>query len=62
MMRMTREAYAREVWKTVQLVLDGENTVRCPHEDCQERILVLATSVRTGTTLVCPMHGVIYRE
>lgn len=61
-MRMTREAYAREVWKTIENALEGEDQVQCPHEDCEKEIQVINTSVHTGTTLVCPQHGVIYRE
>lgn len=61
-MRMTREAYAREVWKAVEAVREGEDEVSCPHESCEKRLKVLLTSLRTGATIVCPEHGLIYRE
>ena len=61
-MRMTREAYAREVWKAVEAVRQGRNEVTCPHEDCKEYLRILMMSVQTGTTVVCPEHGLIFRE
>jgi hypothetical protein len=61
-MRMTREAYAREVWKAIEAVCEGEETVACPHEDCREKLKILIASVQTGATIVCPSHGLIYRE
>lgn len=61
-MRMTREAYAREVWKVVESVREGNEDVACPHEGCKKLLEVWITSMRTGTTVVCPDHGVIYRE
>jgi len=61
-MRMTRETYAREVWKVVEIVRKGEETVTCPHEGCEKLLKVVLTSVRTGTRFVCPDHGIIYRE
>jgi hypothetical protein len=61
-MRMTREAYAREVWKVVKSVQDGCLEVACPHEGCEKALKVLVASVKTGATVVCPDHGIIYRE
>ncbi|HEY3298501.1 MAG TPA: hypothetical protein VGK34_07590 [Armatimonadota bacterium] len=61
-MRMTREAYAREVWKVVESVRDGRDEVACPHDSCKQALKVLVASVQAGTTIVCPDHGIIYRE
>lgn len=61
-MRMTREAYAREVWKAIESVRKGQHEVECPHGDCAKPLRVISVSVRTGTTIVCPDHGIIYRE
>ena len=61
-MRMTRDAYAREVWKVIEAVEDGKDSVACPHENCEQQLRVLVGSIRTGAALACPEHGVIYRE
>ena len=61
-MRMTRETYAKEVLKRIESVRDGRDEVSCPHEGCEKMLRILLTSVRTGTTVVCPDHGLIYRE
>jgi len=61
-MRMTRDAYAKEVWKAVEAIRQGDNQITCPREDCEEELKILAVSVRTGTTVVCPEHGIIFRE
>jgi len=61
-MRMTRDAYAREVWKVIEALQQGQDQVPCPHANCDERLDVLMASVRAGTTITCPEHGVIFRE
>ena len=61
-MRMTRNAYAKEVWRAIEAIRQGEDEISCPHEDCGQQLRVLVASVRTGTTVVCPEHGIIYRE
>jgi hypothetical protein len=61
-MRMTRDAYAREVWKAVEAVRHGEDGASCPRENCDERVKVLAASVKVGKIIICPAHGIIYRE
>jgi hypothetical protein len=61
-MRMTRESYAKEVWKAVISVREGKKDIDCPHEDCGEKLQIFSTSVQAGTTVVCPQHGVIFRE
>jgi flavorubredoxin len=61
-MRMTREAYAREVWKVLEAMREGKRQVTCPRENCNELLQVIMTSVKTGKALVCPQHGVIFRE
>jgi hypothetical protein len=61
-MRMTRDSYAREVWKVVEAIHQGHETTACPHENCEEQLEVLVASLRAGTTIVCPQHGVIFRE
>lgn len=61
-MRMTRDAYAREVWKAIEAMREGEEEVTCPHHDCEEQLKILTTSIRAGTTMVCPRHGIIFRE
>jgi nitrite reductase/ring-hydroxylating ferredoxin subunit len=61
-MRMTREAYAREVWKAIEAVKNGSDAVPCPHDNCEQLLRVLVTSVHTGTTIVCPQHGLIFRD
>lgn len=61
-MRMTRDAYAREVWKLIESLEQEEDQVTCPHENCEQHLDVVMASVRTGTTLSCPDHGVIFRD
>lgn len=61
-MRMTRDAYAREVWKAVEAFKQGERIIRCPHENCDEELEVIVASVQAGTTVKCPCHGIIFRE
>ena len=61
-MRMTRDAYAREVWKVVEAMRQGDNEITCPRENCEEELKILVASVRTGTAMICPEHGVIFRE
>lgn len=61
-MRMTRDSYAREVWKAIEAVRQGEEHIPCPHENCERELSILATSLRAGTAIVCPEHGVIFRE
>jgi len=61
-MRMTRDAYAREVWKAVEAIHEGQDETLCPHENCEQQLSVLVASVRAGTTIVCPQHGTIFRE
>ncbi len=61
-MRMTRDSYAREVWKAVEAVQQGQEHIACPHENCEEELNVLAASLRAGTAIICPEHGVIFRE
>jgi hypothetical protein len=60
-MRMTREAYAKEVWKVVKSVGDGHAEVSCPHEGCEKPIQVQVKSMQAGPVVTCPDHGVIYR-
>lgn len=61
-MRMTRDAYAREVWKVVEALHHGDEEITCPREECDESLKILAASIRNGTTMTCPSHGVIFRE
>lgn len=61
-MRMTRDAYAREVWKTIQAIHQGEVHIACPHENCDENLEVRMASLRAGTAVKCPSHGIIFRE
>jgi len=61
-MRMTRDAYAREVWRAVEAMRQGDSRIMCPRENCEEELKVLVASLRTGTTMVCPEHGIIFRE
>ncbi len=61
-MRMTRDAYARQVWKVIEALSEGQDHVPCPHENCGEKVDVLTASVRAGTTVTCPQHGLIFRE
>lgn len=61
-MRMTRDAYAREVWKVIEAVKHGQEQIACPHENCDEPLRVMVASVRVGRTIICPEHGVIFRE
>ncbi|MHB0914037.1 MAG: hypothetical protein ACYC2Y_11450 [Armatimonadota bacterium] len=60
-MRMTREAYARQVWKAVDEAAIGDVEAECPHENCGERLRVRTSSLQAGTVVICPQHGVIYR-
>lgn len=61
-MRMTRDAYAREVWRILEAVEEGEDGVTCPRENCHELLQITMSSVQAGKTVVCPQHGVIFRE
>lgn len=61
-MRMTRDTYAREVWRAIEALHKGENEISCPHENCRQRLCILYASVRTGRQFVCPEHGLIFRE
>jgi nitrite reductase/ring-hydroxylating ferredoxin subunit len=61
-MRMTRDSYAREVWKVIEALSEGEEHISCPHENCEKELNVLAASLRAGTAVICPDHGVIFRE
>lgn len=61
-MRMTRDAYAREIWKLIESLDQDEEPATCPHENCEQELCVITASVRTGTTLNCPDHGVIFRN
>ncbi|MBP6965327.1 MAG: hypothetical protein KBC96_13080 [Armatimonadetes bacterium] len=61
-MRLTRDAYAREVWKVIETLNEGEQPLVCPHEGCEKPLDVSAPSLHTGTTVSCPEHGVIFRE
>jgi hypothetical protein len=61
-MRMTRDAYAREVWKAIEALHEGEDHISCPHENCDEELLVFNPSVRAGIAVICPEHGIIFRE
>ena len=61
-MRMTRDSYAKEVWKVVEALHDGEEHIPCPHEDCENELDLLTASIRAGTAVTCPQHGVIFRE
>ncbi len=61
-MRMTREAYAKEVLKTVEAVLEGEKNVCCPHENCDQPLQSLNPSMQAGMTIKCPLHGIIYHK
>lgn len=60
--RMTRDSYARQVWKAIQAIGEGENHIPCPHENCAEELRFFTASLRAGTAVVCPQHGVIFRE
>ena len=61
-MRMTRESYAKEVWKAVLAVREGAKDITCPHEDCSEKLRIFSTSIQAGTTIVCSQHGFFFRE
>lgn len=61
-MRMTRDAYAREVWKLIESYDETEEPITCPHENCEQQLAIAMASVRTGTTVICPDHGVIFRN
>lgn len=61
-MRMTRDSYAREVWKVIEAIQEGEEHIYCPHDNCEEELIIMAASLRAGTAMICPKHGVIYRE
>ncbi len=60
-MRMTRDTYAREVWKAIQALQDGGDHIPCPHENCEKELEIFMASLRAGMAIVCPEHGVIYR-
>ena len=60
-MRMTRDAYAREVLKAIEAIQDGGDHIACPHENCEHDLIVFVASLRAGTAVLCPEHGVIYR-
>jgi hypothetical protein len=59
---MTKDGYAKEVWKVVSAIHDGEKHIMCPHEDCERELTVFMASLHAGTAFVCPTHGVVYRE
>jgi len=59
---MTRDAYARAVWRVIENLHEEDEPVICPHENCDKQLNVVMTSVRTGTTVSCPDHGVIFRD
>ena len=61
-MRMTRDSYAREVWKAIEALYDGQEHIACPHENCERELNVFEASIRAGTAVICPEHGVIFRE
>ena len=61
-MRMTRDSYAREVFKAIEALHDGEDHIACPHETCEQELDILMASLRAGTAVTCPDHGVIFRE
>ncbi len=61
-MRMTRDAYAREVWRVIESLDKEDEPVVCPHENCERPLDIVMTSIRTGTTVNCPDHGVIFRD
>ena len=61
-MRMTRDAYAREVWQAIEALHGGDRHIVCPHENCPEELRVFSASLRAGTAVMCPLHGVIFRE
>ncbi len=61
-MRMTRDAYAREVWKVVEAFHQGQELIPCPHENCDKQLKVSRPSIKTGTVLICSEHGIIFRE
>ncbi len=58
---MTRDAYAREIWKIIEALDDDKEPVICPHENCEKQLDVDMVSVQAGTTVRCPDHGVIFR-
>lgn len=61
-MRMTRDTYAKEVWKVVEAMHEGDTKISCPHENCTEELLITLTNVHTGIRIICPEHGLIFRE
>jgi len=61
-MRLTRDSYAREVWKAIEALHEGEGHIACPHDNCLEELTVFSASLRAGTAFICPRHGVIFRE
>lgn len=61
-MRMTRDSYAKEVWKVIEALQEGEEHIACPHQNCEQELNILMASLRAGTAIICPDHGVIFRE
>jgi len=59
---MTRDSYAKEVMKVVESMHHGDGGITCPRDECDERLNVIIANMRNGTTMICPTHGLIFRE
>ena len=61
-MSMTRDAYAKEVRKVAEAVLERNETVVCPREDCGQQLRIVQQSTLSTRSILCPVHGHIYQE
>lgn len=61
-MSMTRDTYAKEVIRVAEAAFYRNETVKCPHEGCEETLDIVQMSMLSSRSLVCPTHGHIYQE
>jgi hypothetical protein len=61
-MRMTRDTYAKEVLRVIESLDEGVDHIYCPRENCESELQVLVSSLKAGAQVVCPDHGIIFRD
>ncbi len=61
-MSMTRDAYAKEVLRVAQAVLQTGEIAVCPHEGCDESLSIVKQGVFSTRSVFCPVHGHIFQE
>ncbi len=61
-MRMTRDTYAKEVLRVIKSLDEGVEHIFCPRENCESELKIQVSSLQAGAQVICPDHGIIFRD